>query len=293
MVLVVFDEGQITHLICARLKYDLYDFLGGVFGPFLQEKEQEAGPKHPLQKSYRSYFRRAQIRWVLWPSSRFPVWKTNHPLPKKKTFQHSETLPGIWHTKQEQQCAELLSGPIKSEAGRIPLIFLSLLFWKKEGNPPQKARIFLLCRTPKILGKEGKTLKKARKFLATKKARKSKKARKGRSGTVSESTVSNTELSEFFGAHWAPGSELSEFLSASYLCAKSDRVFSQNSPSLPQNSVSSLLRNSALETVFRPFPTYGAILRYCRHDTPLYYLRDTFQGRLALPQNGAIPRLGT
>ena len=44
-------------------------FLGGVFGPFLQEKEQEAGPKHPLKKSYRSYFRRAQIRWVIWPSS--------------------------------------------------------------------------------------------------------------------------------------------------------------------------------------------------------------------------------
>ena len=37
-------------------------FLGGVFGHFLQEKEQEAGPKHPLKKSYRSYFRRAQIR---------------------------------------------------------------------------------------------------------------------------------------------------------------------------------------------------------------------------------------
>ena len=44
--------------------------------------------------------------------------------------------------------------------------------------------------------------------------------------TVSGSTVSNTELSEFFGAHWAPGSELSEFLSAYYLCAKrTHRVF--------------------------------------------------------------------
>ena len=67
----IFDEGQITHLICARLKYDLYDFFRGCFGPFLQEKEQEAGPKHPLKKSYRSYFRRAQIRWVIWPSSIF------------------------------------------------------------------------------------------------------------------------------------------------------------------------------------------------------------------------------
>ena len=41
------DERQITHLICARLKYDLYDFLGGVLRPFIQEREQEAGPKHP------------------------------------------------------------------------------------------------------------------------------------------------------------------------------------------------------------------------------------------------------
>ena len=36
--------------------------------------------------------------------------------------------------------------------------------------------------------------------------------------TVSGSTVSNTELSEFFGAHRVLGSELSEFLSAYYLC---------------------------------------------------------------------------
>ena len=36
--------------------------------------------------------------------------------------------------------------------------------------------------------------------------------------TVSESTVSNTEVSEFFGPHRAPGRELSEFLSAYYLC---------------------------------------------------------------------------
>ena len=56
------DDRQITHVICARLEYDLYVFFGGVFGPFIQEKEQEAGPKTPLKKSYRSYFRRAQTR---------------------------------------------------------------------------------------------------------------------------------------------------------------------------------------------------------------------------------------
>ena len=43
--------------------------------------------------------------------------------------------------------------------------------------------------------------------------------------TVSESTVSNTELSEFFCPQRAPGRELSEFLSADYSCDKA------NSPS--------------------------------------------------------------
>ena len=58
------------------------------------------------------------------------------------------------------------------------------------------------------------------------------------SNTVSGSTVSNTELSELFGAHWVSGSELSEFLSAYYLCVNTNSPsFSQNSPSLPQKSV--------------------------------------------------------
>ena len=64
------------------------------------------------------------------------------------------------------------------------LIFLSLLFWKKQGKPPRKARIFLSSESLKSLRKKGKTPKKTRKCLATKKARKSKKARKGRSGNV-------------------------------------------------------------------------------------------------------------
>ena len=74
--------------------------------------------------------------------------------------------------------------------------------------------------------------------------------------TVPESSVSNTELSESLGPHRAPGSELSEFLSAYHLCAQANSPsFSPNSPSLPQNSVSSLSLNSTLETVFRPFPS--------------------------------------
>ena len=46
--------------------------------------------------------------------------------------------------------------------------------------------------------------------------------------TVSESTVSNTELSEFLGPHRVPGRELSQFTSAYYLCATA------NSPSFPR-----------------------------------------------------------
>ena len=40
--------------------------------------------------------------------------------------------------------------------------------------------------------------------------------------TVSGSTVSNTELSEFFGAHRVSGSELSGFLSAYHLCVNAN-----------------------------------------------------------------------
>ena len=64
--------------------------------------------------------------------------------------------------------------------------------------------------------------------------------------TVSESTVSNTELSEFFGPDRVPGRELSEFRADYDLCVcvcvtANSPSLSQNSPSLPQNSPSSLL----------------------------------------------------
>ena len=68
--------------------------------------------------------------------------------------------------------------------------------------------------------------------------------------TVSESTVSTTELSELFGPQRVPGRELSEFLSAYYLCAKANSPsFLQNSTNLPPNSMCSLFRNRTLETV--------------------------------------------
>ena len=49
--------------------------------------------------------------------------------------------------------------------------------------------------------------------------------------TVSESTISNTEVSQLFGPHRVPVRELSELLSAYCLCAKANSPsFSQNSP---------------------------------------------------------------
>ena len=59
----------------------------------------------------------------------------------------------------------------------------------------------------------------------------------------------------FFCPHRVPGGELSEFLSAYFLCqSELTEFFPQNSPSLPQNSVSSPVRNGTLETVFCLFP---------------------------------------
>ena len=61
--------------------------------------------------------------------------------------------------------------------------------------------------------------------------------------------------SVFVGSSSSSGGELSGFLPAYSLRVKANSPsFAQNSPSLLQNSASSHLRNSTLETVFRPFP---------------------------------------
>ena len=70
------------------------------------------------------------------------------------------------------------------------------------------------------------------------------------------SSVSFLGLTEFQGANAVSSSQ-------PIICVpkRTHRVFfSQNSPSLPRNSVSSLLRNSTLETVLRPFPILEAFL---------------------------------
>ena len=65
----------------------------------------------------------------------------------------------------------------------LTLTLQSLLFWKKQGFFPNKARFFLFAEPLKSLEKRGKTHKKARKIEENeKKARKSKKARIGGSG---------------------------------------------------------------------------------------------------------------
>ena len=47
---IILDERQITHLICARLKYDLYDFFRGCFGPASCSFSCIKGPKTPPEK---------------------------------------------------------------------------------------------------------------------------------------------------------------------------------------------------------------------------------------------------
>ena len=81
---------------------------------------------------------------------------------------------------------------------------------------------------------------------------------RNRPNTVSGSTVSNTELSEFFGAHWAPGAN-SVSSSHPIICVpkRTHRVFflffwaHRVCPKTQWGSVSSLLWNSTLETEFR------------------------------------------
>ena len=46
-VFLFLDERQITHLICARLKYDQCDFFRGVLGPASCSFSYIKGPKRP------------------------------------------------------------------------------------------------------------------------------------------------------------------------------------------------------------------------------------------------------
>ena len=74
--------------------------------------------------------------------------------------------------------------------------------------------------------------------------------------TVSESTVSNTELNEFFGPHRVPAerNSVSSFQPSICVPKRTHRVFPRTHRVRGKNSVSSLFRNTILETLFHPLP---------------------------------------
>ena len=57
------------------------------------------------------------------------------------------------------------------------LIFFSLPFWKTARKTTKKARISSACRTPKILGKEGKNAQKRKEFLEKEKGKENQKGK--------------------------------------------------------------------------------------------------------------------
>ena len=79
--------------------------------------------------------------------------------------------------------------------------------------------------------------------------------------TVSESTASNTELSEFFGPHRAPGRELSEFLSAYDLCQSEVTEFfaelTEFAAELSQSSLPKQYSRNSIPPAFRPLPVFA------------------------------------
>ena len=89
-----------------------------------------------------------------------------------------------------------------------PLTLQPLLFWKKQGKPTKKARVFLFAEPLESLGKKGKTHQKSKEHRKTKKVRKSKKARIGGSGPTAVWLATGTFATEkrgncdceFFGA---------------------------------------------------------------------------------------------
>ena len=57
------------------------------------------------------------------------------------------------------------------------LIFFSLPFWKTARKTTKKARISSACRTPKILGKEGKNAQNRKEFLEKEKGKENQKGK--------------------------------------------------------------------------------------------------------------------
>ena len=82
----------------------------------------------------------------------------------------------------------------------LSLIFFSLPFWKTARKTTQKGKDFFCCRTPKILGKEGKSAQNRKEFLEEEKG---KEIQKGKERKIRAGDTLGTP----FWALWGPGPE--------------------------------------------------------------------------------------
>ena len=131
-------------------------------------------------------------------------------------IRHRRNACGTWY--QAQVCFDWLTLRSKSRQD-TSCAFRRVCRRRARNTPPNKH----FCEDTKILYVVRHALKKESRSLFFRK----KKAHKHKiflAGDPSGDQGVSTELSEVFGPHRVPGRELSEFLSAYYLCAK------ENSP---------------------------------------------------------------
>ena len=101
--------------------------------------------------------------------------------------------------------------------------------------------------------------------------------RRAGSNTVSESMVSNAKLSEFLALTEFRGESSMSSSQPITVCANTNsRSFSQNSPCLPENSISLLFQNPILDTLFRPFSNSRRFFDVQVLALNLTYLTKTF-----------------
>ena len=83
--------------------------------------------------------------------------------------QHHRFSQELFGTKSLKSLRFQIASGLDLKLLAISLVFLSLLFWEKHGKPSKKARIFSLCWTPKIPGKEGQNAQKSKEIPGTEK----------------------------------------------------------------------------------------------------------------------------
>ena len=100
--------------LCPPNIWSIWLFQGVFFGPFIQEKERKrAQTPPPPKKSYRSYFRWAQIRWVIRRSSS----RTKNTPRSKFTTRSIFTIVILWFAI----AAPLVRTPFSWELQTFPL----------------------------------------------------------------------------------------------------------------------------------------------------------------------------